>query len=140
YTYDQEDEIEAPITAEVFGPEPARIMLGYRFPGASSQDAQMLDLVGEILTNGSAGLIDLDLVKKQKLLQAYAFPYIMKDYSQLLLGGNPVEGQSLDEVRDLLLAEIDSLKEGNFSGDIITSIINNEKRNVLENNESYTKR
>jgi hypothetical protein len=38
-----------------------------------------------MLTNGQAGLIDLDLVKKQKLLAAYAFPYVLKDYSVLLL-------------------------------------------------------
>src|SRR5699024_10609746 len=64
YTFEKETPIEKPISAEVYGPEPDRIMLGYRFPGASSRDAQMLTLIGEILTNGSAGLIDLDLVKK----------------------------------------------------------------------------
>lgn len=140
YTFDQEKEIEAPVKKEVYGPEPERIMLGYRFPGEASEDSQMLNLVGEMLTNGSAGLIDLDLVKKQKLLGAFAFPYVLKDYSSLLLGGNPTDGQSLDEVKDLLLEEIDKLKSGDFSDDLITSIINNEKKDALESNENYTDR
>lgn len=140
YTFTPEKPIEKPITAEVFGPEPAKIMLGFRFPGASSDDAQILNLVGNILTNGSAGLIDLDLVKKQQLLSAYAFPYVLKDYSMLLLQGAPIEGQSLDDVKELLLKEITKLKKGDFSDDLITSIINNEKRNTIEINESYSQR
>jgi len=140
YTFDPEKAIATPITSEVFGPEPERIMLGYRFPGASSDDAQILTLVGNILANGSAGLIDLDLVKKQQLLGAYAFPYVLKDYSMLLLQGFPIEGQSLDDVKTLLLKEINKLKTGDFSDDLITSIINNEKKSAIQTNESYSER
>lgn len=140
YEFDEEEEIEEPIVKEVSGPEPENIMLGYRFPGIKSDDAQMLQLVGAVLTNGSAGLIDLNLVKKQKLLRAYAFPYVLKDYSTLLLAGNPTEGQDLDEVRDLLLEQIEKLKEGDFSDDLITSIINNERKDALEANEDYGNR
>lgn len=140
YTFDPEKPIAKPITSEVFGPEPEQIMLGFRFPGASSDDAQMLTLVGNILTNGSAGMIDLNLVKKQQLLSAYAFPYVLKDYSMLLLQGTPIEGQSLNDVKSLLLKEITKLKKGEFSEELITSIINNEKRNTIETNESYSQR
>lgn len=140
YTFDPEKPIEKPIATDVFGPEPARIMLGFRFPGASSDDAQILTLVGSMLTNGSAGLMDLDLVKKQQLLGAYAFPYVLKDYSMLLLLGMPTEGQSLDEVKALMLQEISKLKTGDFSDDLITSIINNEKKTALESNDNYSTR
>lgn len=140
YTFEPEKPITQPIVSEVKGPEAERILLGYRFPGASSDDAQILTLVGSILANGSAGLIDLDLVKKQQLLGAFAFPYILKDYSMLLLMGLPTEGQNLDEVKNLLLKEIEKLKKGNFSDDLITSIINNEKKRAIETNESYSDR
>ncbi len=140
YNFDAEKPIEKPVTSEVFGPEAERVLLGYRFPGASSDDAQILSLVGNILANGSAGLIDLNLVKKQQLLGAYAFPYILKDYGMLLLMGLPTEGQNLDQVKDLLLREINKLKKGDFSDDLITSIINNEKKHALEANESYADR
>ncbi|HRP90389.1 MAG TPA: insulinase family protein [Edaphocola sp.] len=135
-----EKAITSPIVKEVIGPKPENIMIGFRFPGASSKDAQMLELVGNILTNGSAGLIDLNLVKSQKVLSAYAFPYILKDYSTLLLQGNPTQGQSLDEVRNLLLGEIAKLRTGDFSEELITSIVNNEKKNSISANESYSSR
>lgn len=138
YTFEQETPIAQPIKREVLGPEAERVMIGYRFPGSSSKDAQMLELMSSILANGSAGLIDLNLVKKQRLLGASAFPYVLKDYGMLLVSGMPIEGQSLDEVTNLLLKEIDNIKEGNFSEEIITSISNNMKKSNINTFASST--
>lgn len=140
YTFASETPITSPVSKEVFGPNPESVMIGFRFPGANTKDAQMLNLVGEILTNGKAGLFDLDLTKKQKLLSAGAFNYNLKDYSALLLQGNPIKGQSLDDVKTLMLAEISKLKKGDFSNDLITSIVNNEKKSTIQQNESYYQR
>ncbi|MCE3074274.1 M16 family metallopeptidase [Chryseobacterium gwangjuense] len=140
YKIGQEKPITAPIVKEVVGPNPENVMLGFRFPGATTKDARLLNLVGNMLTNGQAGLIDLDLVKKQKLLAAYASPYVLKDYSVLLLQGRPTKGQSLDEVKNLLLQEIDKLRKGEFSDDLIESIVNNEKKNIIQKDEKYSSR
>ncbi|MDH6253535.1 putative Zn-dependent peptidase [Chryseobacterium sp. H1D6B] len=140
YVVGQEKAIASPVVKEVYGPNPESLMMGFRFPGATTKDARMLNLVGNMLTNGQAGLIDLDLVKKQKLLGAYAFPYVLKDYSVLLLQGKPTEGQSLDEVKNLLLQEIDKLRKGEFSDDLIQSIVNNEKKNIIQKDEKYSSR
>lgn len=140
YIFEPEKAITQPVVKEVYGPNPENVMMGFRFPGASTEDARMLDLIGSILTNGSAGLLDLDLVKKQKLLYAYAFPYQLIDYSMLLLQGAPVQGQSLDEVKDLILGELDKLAKGEFSDALLTAIINNEKKDAIKANESYSNR
>ncbi len=140
YTFEPELAIKAPITREVYGPNAEFLFLGFRFPGAASKDAQLLNLMANILTNGSAGLIDLDLVKSQKLLGAGAFPYVLKDYSMLILQGRPSQGQSLDQVRDLLLASLQKLRKGDFSEDLITSIVNNERKSQISRNESYKER
>jgi len=140
YKIGQEKPITAPVVKEVVGPNPESVMLGFRFPGASTKDARLLNLVGNMLTNGQAGLIDLNLVKKQKLLGADAFPYALKDYSVLLIQGKPTEGQSLDEVKNLLLQEIDKLRKGEFSDDLIQSIVNNEKKNIIQKDEKYSSR
>ena len=140
YKIGQEKAIASPVIKEVVGPDAESVMLGFRFPGASTKDARLLNFVGSMLTNGQAGLIDLDLVKKQKLLGAFAFPYALKDYSVLLLQGKPTEGQSLDEVKNLLLQEIDKLRKGEFSDDLIQSIVNNEKKNIIQKDEKYSSR
>ncbi|MCS3529249.1 pitrilysin family protein [Chryseobacterium sp. JUb7] len=140
YNVGQEKPITTPVVKEVTGPNPESLMIGFRFPGATTKDARLLNLVGNMLANGQAGLIDLDLVKKQKLLGAYAFPYLLKDYSVLLLQGKPTEGQSLDDVKNLLLQEIDKLRKGEFSDDLIQSIVNNEKKAIIQKDEKYSSR
>ena len=49
-----------------------------------------------------------------KLLDAHAEYNDNKDYTVEKLYGQPKEGQSLESVRDLLLSQIDSVKQGRF--------------------------
>jgi predicted Zn-dependent peptidase len=140
YTFSPEQPLTAPVIEEVTGPDAENITIGYRLPGNKSKDVLLADLVGQLLTNGKAGLIDLNLVKKQKLLKASAFAYILIDYSVLFMQANPTQGQSLEEVKTLMLGEIDNLKKGNFDNDLITSIINNQKKNKILASESYNSR
>lgn len=136
YTFKPEEPITKPVIREVFGQTTAKVNIAYRMPGASTDDAMMLSLVSNMLNNGKAGLIDLNLVKKQQLLESFAFNWNLKDYSVLWLGATPREGQSLEVARDLLLGEIDKLRKGDFDESLITSIINNNKRQKLETFET----
>ena len=140
YTFDPEQPITTPITEEVVGPDAENVTIGYRLPGNKSKDVLLADLVGQILTNGKAGLIDLNLVKKQKLLRASASAFTLIDYGVLFMQGTPTQGQSLEDVKTLMLGEINNLKKGNFDNDLITSIINNQKKNKILATESYGSR
>ena len=140
YNFQPEKPITTPIVKEVFGPDAEFIALGYRLPGIHDKDAVLADLTGQILTNGRAGLIDLNLVKKQKLLRAVAYTNILVDYGVLMLQGSPTQGQGLDEVRSLMLGEIENLKMGRFEDVLLTSIINNMKKYLMQQNEKYSSR
>lgn len=137
YTFQQEDAITAPIVKEIIGPDAENLTIGYRLPGTKDKDALLADLVGQILTNGKAGLLDLNLVKKQKLLRASANTYTLIDHGILYLSAAPTSGQSLEDVKGLVLSEIDNLKKGNFDDSLITSIINNIKKNKIYETEKY---
>jgi hypothetical protein len=39
-----------------------------------------------------------------------------------------------------LLQEIDKLRKGEFSDDLIESIVNNEKKNIIQKDEKYSSR
>lgn len=140
YTFQPEAPITAPIVAEVLGPDAESVTIGYRLPGNKSKDVLLADLVGQILTNGKAGLMDLNLVKKQKLLRAGASAFTLIDYGILYMSGNATQGQSLDDVKTLMLGEIDNLKKGNFDDDLIASIINNLKKTTILASETYGSR
>ena len=140
YTFDPETPINKPILEEVIGPDAESVSIGFRLPGNKDKDVLMADLVGQILTNGKAGLMDLNLVKKQKLLRANASAYTLIDYGVLFMQGNATQGQSLEDVKTLIIGEIENLKKGNFDGNLITSIVNNQKKNKILASESYNTR
>ncbi len=140
YTFEPEAPITEPVKVEVVGPDAESVTIGFRLPGNKSKDVLLADLVGQILTNGKAGLIDLNLVKKQKLLRAEAETYTLIDYGTLYMEGKATLGQSLEEVKDLMIGEIENLKKGNFDDDLITSIINNQKKKKIVAMESYQSR
>lgn len=140
YTFEKEKPITQPIIKKVYSHEPENLLMAFRLPGTHHEDALIAELVGSILTNGKAGLIDQNLVQQQKLLYASAATYTLIDYGVLLLGGNPIEGQSLDEVQQLLLEQVENLKKGNFGEDLIKSIVNNYKKDQIQTTESYNSR
>jgi predicted Zn-dependent peptidase len=139
FTPAQEAPITAPLVTEIVGPDAENVMLGFRFPGTTTREALVLRMVDKLLSNGQAGLIDLNLNQQQKVLQAASFTDINNDYSSHILYATPRQGQKLEEVRDLLLAQLDKVKKGDFPDWLIPAIINNEqlqRTKSYENNEA----
>ena len=137
YTFAPEDAITSPVIKEVVGPDAESVTIAFRLPSNQDKDAALANLVGSILTNGKAGLIDLNLVKKQKLLKASAYSYLLVDHGLLYISASPSQGQSLEDVKKLVLNEIENLKKGNFDDDLIPSIVNNIKKHKIQQTESY---
>ena len=123
--------IMAPVDTTVIGQEAEYVALGWRFDAGNSLQCDTLDLVSEMLSNGTAGLIDLNLNQPLKVMGAGAFSDPMTDYSMLMLMGYPNEGQTLEEVRELLLGELAKLRAGDFDDDLLVSVVNNNKLNYL---------
>ena len=110
----KEASIVEPVFREVNGPEAESLFIGFRFEGAKTKDATMLTMVDMVLSNSAAGLIDLNLNQAQELIGGGCFPYVLKDYSMHGFYGSPKQDQSLEEVKDLLLSQIEEVKKGNF--------------------------
>ena len=135
----RETDITTPVVREVFGPDAESVALAWRFPGAASKDVETLQVVSQILYNGQAGLFDLDLTQQQKTLSSYCYPMPMSDYSALMMQGRPKQGQTLDEVKDLMLGELKKLRDGDFDEKMLEANINNFKlyqMQQLENNDA----
>ncbi len=128
--------ITAPHDTTVYGLEAESIMLGWRFDRGNSLQADTLEVIGSMLSNGTAGLIDLDINQQMQMLYAYAGSQTLRDYCSFLMGGSPRPGQTLEEAQALMLAEIEKLKKGEFSDDLLPSVINNAKLDYYNSMES----
>lgn len=122
-----ESPVKAPVVKEVLGVDAENVTLGWRFPGAGTPEQDLLELTSRIIYNDKAGLLDLDLNQQQKVLSSYAGSYGMTDYNAFIIGGRPKQGQTLEEVKDLFLAEVDKLKKGEFDEGLLEASINNFK-------------
>lgn len=140
YTFQPEEEIKSTIEASVYGPDAEYVDIAFRFPGASSKEATLLNLMSSVLSNGNAGLMDLNLVKKQQVLSASAGAYTLKDYGVLFLEGKAKAGQPLEEVKAKMLSMIELLKSGDFDDEILTAIMNNYKKSLIQQRESNSGR
>ena len=131
--------ITAPRDTTVFGLEAEAIWMGWRFDRGNSLQVDTLNLIENILSNGTAGLFDLDINQQMKMMGAWAGVEQLHDYSGFIMGGTPRDGQTLDEAKALMLAEIEKLKAGEFSEELLPAVINNAKLqyyNALQYNVS----
>lgn len=134
-----EQPITSPIEREVVGQEAERIYLAWRIPGAAHKDIAAIEVASELLNNGDCGLIDIDINLAQTMLNAGAGLYSMADGGAFLLIGMPKPGQTLDDVRALLLKEMDKLRAGDFDESLVKAIATNRKaylQRALEDNSS----
>lgn len=135
--YEPEAEIKAPVTRHVYGTQAEFVMIGWRIPGQNTQESEIGTIASSILSNGMAGLIDLDINQQQKMLNAGASAQIRVDYGEFDMEGYPKQGQSMEEVRDLLLGEMAKLRTGDFNEELIAAAVANQKlrqMRALENN------
>jgi len=135
-----EKAITQPIVKEVVGPDAESVMMAFRFGGVKSDDIDKLTIMDYILANSTAGLIDLNLVQAQKVLSAGSSVYEMTDYSAHIFSGKPKQGQKLEEVKDLLLAQVELVKKGDFPDWLIPAIINDLKLAEIHESESRNSR
>ena len=126
--YEEEAPITAPVEKNVYGLDAEFVMVGWRTPGEKDfLRSEVGDLVSSILSNGKAGIADLDLIQAQKVNSFFGFNYTRPDYGEFLLFGYPRAGQTLEEVRELMLGEIAKLRAGDFDDELIQATINNYK-------------
>ncbi len=128
-----------PQDTTVLGLETESIIMSWRMKGASSLQNDTIAMIDMLLSNGDVGLIDADINQKMRCLEAGSGVWPLKDYSLFYLEGTPNEGQTLDDVRKLLLAEVEKIKLGQWDEGLIKSIVENarlDELNDLDNNRS----
>ena len=101
-----EDSITEPIVKEVYGPDQESVTIGYRFPGIRSKETDLLLVTDWIMMNNTAGIMDINLKQEQKVIAPFCYPSFQSDYSKHQFAARPREGQSLEEVKDLLFIRL----------------------------------
>ena len=125
--FDKEKPLMEVQRRDVYGQEAASLMMGWKFPGANTKEGMLGELVAGMLYNAQAGLIDLNLNQQQKVLSAQTYYTEWRDYSVLTMTASPRDGQTLEECEQLMLAQIEKLRKGEFDDWLINAVVNDYK-------------
>ena len=121
----------------VKSPSSPRLQIAWRTDSYGTQEERLAEVVSQILSNsGEAGLLDLYVNQNQKALRSYAYQMGFKQYGVFSAHIMPKEDQSLDEVKTLLLEQIEKVKKGDFPDWLILAIVNDIKLQKLKNLET----
>ena len=134
-----EDPVSQPLSRDVYGFEGEFVLMGWRTPGSAYENAEYGDLASDILSNGLAGLIDLDVMQAQKVLDASVSPYSRTDWGLLLAEVKPKDGQTLKEAEEIIKEQVARLAAGEFSDSLLQAAKANYRlaiMNSMENNRS----
>ena len=111
-------------------------LLAFRTASRNHPDADALKLLDMILDNATAGLINLNLNQKQRVRRAGSYPTLYNDHGAQYLWGIPKKGQTLEELEQLLLDQIEIIKSGGFEDWILPAIVTDFKKNEKREMES----
>lgn len=123
----------------VYGKESEQVWLAWQMPNVRSKDIPALRMMSYIMANGKCGLLDKDLTQTQRVLGVDDYLSTGNDFSTYYMIGEPKEGQTLEEVRDLMLAEVRKMCHGEFDEKLMDGVLNNMRRNKmssLDNNRA----
>lgn len=140
FEFEEEAPITSPVEKTVYGNESDFLMISWRTPGESSSESEISEIVSSILYNGQAGLFDEYLNRKQIILNGGVFNYGRTDYDEMIVMAYPKEGQTLEEVRDLVLAEFEKLRAGDFDERLVQAAYANYKLSMMRSLTSNSSR
>jgi len=126
--------------SDVLGFESEFVLMGWRTPGRSFEDAEYGRLASSVLMNGLAGLIDLEVIQKQRVLDAMVMPYDHVGASVFLIQGFPKNGQSLEDVEAILKEQVERLAAGDFSQELLDAACANYRLSIMQAMETNRSR
>ena len=138
--FEAQKTITSPRDTTVIGLDTENIMMGWRFKGANQLQNDTLDIVSRMLSNGKAGLLDININQPMKAMETGTYLDELHDYSMLLIEGVPLQNQKLDDLKALILAETTKLGRGEFSDDLLPAVLANKKLQYYKSLDSNQKR
>lgn len=135
FKFEEQPKITQPLKRDVLGKESEYLEIGWRLGSSQTNDPFMLSVLSGLLYNNQAGLMDINLNQAQKVLDSETWAWFYEDFSVFGLYGKPREGQSLEDVEKLLLAELNKIKNGEFEDWLLEAVVKDLKLNETKSFE-----
>ena len=128
--------LQQPITTEITGPEGNFLFMAIPLT-VEKENNYIVDLICTVLNNGRNGIFDVNLRNKQRVQSIRCSRLTFGKNHLLTIFAQPLNGQSLEQLRLLIEDELENLKNGNFDPSILTATVNNYRFEVMQITEDF---
>ena len=128
---------EGRVAVEVTHRGQPNLLTGWLTVPVLHADAPALEVAAELLSNGSTGLLDTQLVQTEAVRGASAWTDHRRQAGNLAASVRPREGQTVEEAEVLLIEQVQRLAAGDFDRELLASIVRNvdvERARALHTN------
>lgn len=135
-TFDEMKPISGNPERTIYSKDAESVTVAWRHPGDGTSASKKMKMIDMLLSNGQAGLMDINLNQAQKILDGGSSYSTNKDYCFHYFQGVPRSGQSLEEVKGLMMAELDKIKKGDFPDWLMDAVIKDFKYSEMKGMET----
>lgn len=134
---DQYHPLTSPVEVQIPSKEHESVLLSWTYPGLYKADKktrreiELLELGMGILQNSCCGFLDIE--KQKHLLNlAECSRNLYPEFSNMSIIATPNDGQTLDQVKGILLEDVRKIGRGEFSDEMIESCKTVRKKSASE--------
>jgi len=111
------------------------VLVTYRTPKQTDRDAYVINLINDILSNGTSSIIYKQIVEKDQLAkQSASFITAGEDYSTLTFFGLLAKGKNMDNLLEAIDKEIDKMRNSFISKEKYDKEMNQLELNFISKN------
>ncbi|MBQ7401945.1 MAG: insulinase family protein [Lentisphaeria bacterium] len=118
-------------TVTVTGNDAEHFRISCKIP-LTPENSTLANLLTFLLCDNGYGILDQNLVRSRKLLNAMAYSLELRDQIIFMLAGSATEGQTLEEAAELLIRELKNVEEGKFEDWRIRAVAENLRVKLAE--------
>ena len=116
--------LKKPETLSVTGPDAEHLRIGYRIE-LTPENRILANILAVLLSDNGYGIFDQNLIRSRKVMNAAAYSFDLRDHIIFMFAGNALDGQSLEQVAELIGKELKQVELGNYEDWRIQAVAEN---------------
>ena len=115
----------------VTGNDAEHLRIGFKIP-LTPENKVLASLIATLLCDNGYGIMDQNLIRSRKVLNAVSFSFELRDQIIFMFAGMAKEGQTLEQVTDLIFGELKKIEQGKFEDWRIPAVAENTRVRIAE--------
>ena len=115
----------------VTGADAEHVRISVKIP-LTPQNRMYASVIAALLCDNGYGIMEQNLLRNRKILNAFAFSFEVRDQIIFMLAGIGKEGQTLEQVAELIQGQLKLIESGKFEDWRIRAIAENTRVRIAE--------